>query len=182
MNEVFRQLLSPWAPPQDTSADAATLGAALSDAVHNAGVLENEIDVLEKNLQNTKGERDKILSKIVGILDRMGARSVTTEDGIPVSVAEHYNVKVVDALALADWLDAAGMGSIVKTGYSFPKGEDTASIDAVCSQLGIDYEKEVGIHPMTLKKAIREIHETTGVVPPPTAAVVSVFRQAKISK
>jgi hypothetical protein len=135
----------------------------------------------EEQLANLRRHYDSILTDdIPALLHEHGLSSVKMSDGTEVGLQMVYTVKVKDKLKLVEYLEETGNDAIVKMEYDFPKGTNLLDVDAYLADLGIDYTKEITVHHMSLKKAIKEHLESGGDRPPEEAAEVNVYERAKV--
>jgi hypothetical protein len=153
----------------------------ISALIKRADKVIEEIDDLEEITRQRKADLARILEEdIPAVLHENGLTSVDLADGRTILVDTMINVVQVDKKALASWLEANGMGSIVKTNLDFGKSEDMYLVRQALRGLGVDFQENETVHPQTLKKAMRELLEAGGLAPPDDIARVTVFEKARI--
>lgn len=116
------------------------------------------------------------------LLHEAGLTSAPLDDGTTITLEQVCNVKVADKSNLAAWLEGHEYDSIVKTALEFPKGTDMSEITSRLDNEGIDYSKSLDIHPMSLKKVMKEHIASGGEYPPEDVAEVTIFERAKIKE
>lgn len=145
-------------------------------------------DDFERSLASVKelasiyqGELDRIYNdEIPAILHEHGLLAAPLEDGRTVTLEQVCNVSQGDKAALGVWLTDNGYDSVIKTSLEFPKGSDTTEIEDVLARSGMDYTKETFVHPMTLKKVMKDHIQEGGEYPPEEAAKVTIFERSRV--
>lgn len=155
----------------------------LSSLIKRASGLDEEITDLEDIIRDRKEALAQILEEdIPAVLHENGLMAAPLADGRMVTIEQIINVSVVDKQALNGWLEYHEYDAVIKTNLDFGKGVDVSDIENYCHSNNIQYTKDSGVHPMTLKKVIRDHLEGGGIVPPENVAKVSVFERAKIKE
>jgi hypothetical protein len=155
----------------------------LSILIRKVTTLDAEIEDLESSLKARKEERDSVLEEdIPCILHENGLASAPLSDGRTVVIDSIVNVSQGDKELLQNWLQVNGYDSVIKTNFQFPKGSDVSAFEAQLREDGVDFSKEINIHPMTLKKVMADHIKEGGEYPPEAAAKVSIFERAKIKE
>jgi hypothetical protein len=155
----------------------------LSSLIDKVARFDKEIAEFEAIVKERKEFRDKILEDdIPAVLHENGLSSAPLADGRVVSIDNIVNVSQLDKEKLRTWLEFNGYDSVIKTEFQFPKGSDTSYFELMLRDEGMDYTKDIIIHPMTLKALMKEHLGAGGDYPPESAAKVSVFERAKIKE
>jgi len=157
------------------------LSDVLSSLIKRATAIEEEMADLEEIRKQRQEDLDRIMNEdIPAVLHENGLLSAPLADGRVISIEQMVNVSQQDKRTLAAWLEGQGYDSVIRTNLEFPKGSDLSSVESLLRESGVDYTKEIFVHPMTLKKVIREHIEAGGAYPPEEALKVSIFERAKI--
>lgn len=157
------------------------LSDVLSDLIKRATKIDEELADLDEIRKGRQADYDRIMQEdIPAVLHENGLLSAPLADGRTITVEQVMTCSQQDKAALAAWLAGQGYDSIIKTELDFGKGVDISEVESLIGKLGIEYTKENTVHPMTLKKVIKEHLEAGGVYPPEEAVRVSIFERAKI--
>jgi hypothetical protein len=139
------------------------------------------IKLLEDILNYYKTKRHTLVTKdIPSVMQQMGISKATTTDGLSVKVNKEVSVKEVNKVKLMEWAVSNGYEDHIKTFLKFGKGDFNQDIEAYLSEQGISYEKDVGIHPQTLKKIIKDRIDAEEELPSDNLIEVKTFNIAKI--
>jgi hypothetical protein len=156
---------------------------SLSILIDKVSGYDKEIADLDAVIKERKEYRDKILEDdIPSLLHENGLEYAPLSDGRVVSIDSIVSVSQLDKEKLRTWLEMNGYDSVIKTEFQFPKGSDTSYFEVMLRDEGVDFSKEIIIHPMTLKALMKEHLGSGGDYPPETAAKVSVYERAKIKE
>ncbi len=159
------------------------IGDILSSLINRAYALDEEIADLENIIKGRKEALARILEEdIPAVLHENGLLSAPLADGRMVTIEQIVNVSVLDKVALNGWLAYHEYDAVIKTNLDFGKGVDVSDIEDYCRSNNIQYTKDSGVHPMTLKKVIKDHIEGGGIVPPENVAKISLFERAKIKE
>ncbi len=155
----------------------------LSALIKKVEAFDEEIEGLEEIVKQRKDDRDRILQDdIPAVLHENGLASAPLADGRTVIIEQVLSCSQKDTVMLGWWLEENGYDSVIKTTLEFPKGSDTSEAESVLKASGVDYTKQTSVHPMTLKKVIRDHLDAGGTYPPEEAVVVNVFERSKIKE
>jgi len=153
----------------------------LDRLIKKASWLEENIHDMESVIAGLQKELDALYQDdIPSVLHENGLSSAPLADGRTVVIDQICNVKQGDKPALGKWLEANGYDAVIRTSLEFPKGSDTSEAERLLQETGVDYVKDTYIHPMTLKKVMKDHITGGGNYPPEEAAVVTMFERAKI--
>ena len=142
-----------------------------------------KISIIENLLKHYKEVRDEILrTDIPMLMAEYGMRSAETMDGTKIGMSTFYETKQLDKQALADWLEMAGYGSIIKDNLALSKGSFDDRLESFLAINGYTYSRDSSINGMQLKAAVKEHLEGGGEFPPTDAISVSIYEQANIKK
>lgn len=156
---------------------------SLSKCISLVARYDDEIADLEEILSRAKADRDHILEEdIPMILRSNGLASAPLADGRTVTVEQIVSVTTTDKDRLSAWLKYHGYDSVIRTEIDFGKGVDVDAVETFLSDSGIDYQKTDSVHPMTLKKVMREHIENGGIIPGEDVAKVHIYERAKIKE
>ena len=141
--------------------------------------------ILEQVVKHYQGKLKDIENKqIPDVLMELELAMVKTTDGLSVGLKTEYTVSVLDPDYLCSWMETRGGGHLWKTALKFEKGEPIEAVIKKAEELGLSYERKSEIHPMTLKKFVKDYVEggtgEGGI--PETAAQVSMFTHATIKR
>ena len=149
--------------------------------VRKADVIKAEIDDLEASLKRRKADYERIFTdELVAFMRENGLVSCELDDGRRIIVEEFFNVKKGDPAFLFPWLDENGMSSIIKTDFTFARGQDLHEAKVWLSRNGIQYKEETDVAWNSLQKAIKEHVQNGGEYPPPEVAFVNVFNKCVV--
>lgn len=160
----------------------------LNEKVEEMGAAAEQVAAAEGDLKSAKAQF-KFLSEVVipGLLDDVGLKSCETSSGKKVKVQENIRASIpaekeLDAFA---WLEENGHGSVIKNQIiiALERGEDDLSnaVADALNDLGVNFDRKRGVHPMTLGALIKELLEEGVPVP---LDLFGAFRQrvAKVGK
>lgn len=157
------------------------VASVLDRLIERASLIEGKIAKLEDEASLLKDDLRLIYEEeLPCVLHENGLLAAPLEDGRTVVIEQVVNVKQGDKRSLAAWLAARNYDSVIKTTLEFPKGSDTTAAEDVLHAQGVDYTKDLTVHPMTLKKVMREHIEAGGDYPPEEAATVTIYERAKV--
>ena len=155
----------------------------LSSLIKRASALDEEIEDLEEIVKQRKADRDRIMQDdIPSVLHENGLLSAPLADGRTVAIEQVLTTQTVSKPMLFKWLEENDYDQIIRTELSFTRGTPMQEIELSLVKLGVEYEKDITVHPMTLKSVVRA-HLEAGMEPPPIDAVrYSYFERAKIKE
>jgi hypothetical protein len=155
----------------------------LSALIKRASSLDEEIDDLEEIVRQRTADRDRILcDDIPTVLHENGLMSAPLEDGRTVSIEQVLTHTVVSKANLFKWLTENDYDQVIRTELSFTKGTPMQEIELSLVKMGVEYEKDTTVHPMSLKSVLRA-HMDAGCEPPPIDVVrMNIFERAKIKE
>ena len=140
--------------------------AYLREAIsrHNA-----EIMSLERNL-------------IPKVMFDEGKRSIEFLDGSKIEIKSDLSASLKDAdlFLLKQWLKGHGYDSIVKEKCYLDMDELTVDQKETLEEAGIQLDSELDCHTGSFKKAIKEIFDECGDLPPEQVTKVKFYDQAVI--
>jgi len=161
------------AAARDTAPIASDgLLASLADMVTRAADLERDLaEIEDMRALRAARLRDLIEELIPAAMGEAGLASFKTSNGTTVSVERVFDGTLgkgkdesVDAHEqrverALEWLDENGHDGIIKVGYEvrLVRG-DTAADEAMkeaLTQIGVDFKRDEGVHPQTLKAFVR---------------------------
>jgi hypothetical protein len=143
---------------------------------HKKEELETELAEIKKKIHNLM-ERD-----LVNLFGELNLTSLTLEaegnyPAMKFDKTTYYNAKIPEdkeAEAFA-WLHDHGHGDIVKTvvSASFGMGERESAeqVEAAISQLGVDFNSKLSVHPSTLKAFAKSEIEAGNALPMETLGI-----------
>lgn len=155
----------------------------LVNAIENEFGKYPSIKLLEDVINHYKLKRHALVTQLIPeLMQQMGVKKVTTVDGVPVDIRKEVNVKIEgkDKIKLIQWLIDEGYGDYIKDTLKFGKGELDDEIESYLKSKGKSYEKDSGIHPMSLKKIISDRIEDEEQLPSEDMAEILTFSIAKI--
>lgn len=157
------------------------VGNMLKMLIEQAADTERLLAQAESVAQDLRDSLAKIYEDdIPTLLHSEGLLAAPLEDGRTVVIDQVCNVKVANREALDAWLAEHEYDAVIKTSLEFPKGSDTSAAESLLKESGVDYTKETFVHPMTLKKVMKDHIGSGGEYPPEDAAVVNIFERAKV--
>lgn len=114
------------------------------------------IPMLEEVLKYYKREEKRILSE--DLLEWMQENDQVNfeTDDFKVSINTYVSAKVLNPDDAFNWLSNHQYGDLIKDTLEFPKGEFNVDAQAALEALGLSYTKKSGIHPMSLKKIMKD--------------------------
>lgn len=150
-------------------------GASAAETVNTGGLksvaeLARRIRDTEEEIQRTEAflkERNEMLRKMTdedlpSVLEELGLKSFTLEDGSKVEVKPLYGASIPGARKeeAFEWLREHGFDDIIKNDIvcSFGRGEDdkAAEFAQVARERGLTPEQKQLVHAQTLKAWVRE--------------------------
>ena len=139
------------------------------------------IKMLEDLLSFYKSKKEKILvDDIPSYMAENGLKSTVLENGKAVSIDTFYSAKILDKEAFVEYLVENKADGIIKSELTFDRGEDITGLKTILAQYGYSYSLNEEIHPMSLKKLVRETMESGEELPSKDVLSVQVFSKAKI--
>lgn len=155
------------------------IGAAMKLALAYKGRVEE----LESELADVKSDLKSVeTDTIPSIFHEYGFTEATLDDGTKVKLKSYINPEVQDEAAFFAWLEAHGMGAIIKDQVDLGKGQFDAKIKEFLEQGGYDYTRKTSVHPMTLKATVGKLMELGEELPTENILTVSVFEKAEIKQ
>jgi hypothetical protein len=144
------------------------------------------IKLLEDILGHYKCIRNALRTIIIpDILKQAGLTETVTKSGISIKLDRDLTVESVAAMPepkkdqLYKWIAKNGGKSLLKDILKLGKGEFNKALENFLQEGGYDYEKESGIHPMSLKKFLTDL-KTDGKEIPENVIHTELFDVAKI--
>lgn len=130
---------------------------------------------------------DLAMREIPDLLEEVGVDTITTKDGLKVSIKEtvHAKIKVDDRAEAYEWLDRNGHSALIRRNVVVPfQKEDTEKCEKLVNALEADYPDlsvDMNVHPSTLRSFVkREIEEDEDF--PRKLFGVFIRKQATIEK
>jgi hypothetical protein len=114
------------------------------------------------------------------ILLETGFSEVKTISGLSVKIETHYSAKVLDEPKFFQWARANGLGDVIR--YTFDVSDNDALIvqGLLKEEIG-DFESSIKLHPMTLKKIIKDRSIAGEPLPTDDVCKVSIFNKARVT-
>lgn len=139
------------------------------------------IKLIEDVLSYYKKKRHILTTvDIPNIMSQMGIKKATTLDELQVVVQPEVSCEVKDKEKLMSWAIDNLYGDYIKDTLKFGKGELDQEVEEFLQAKGKSYEKDSGIHPMSLKKIISDRIKDEEKLPDESIIDIKVFNRAKI--
>ena len=145
---------------------------SLADQVEKLNTLDQEVEILEKNLKQKKKDFEYLSGEVIPtMMAEMGLSQLKLMDGSSVDVKPNYsaNITIANRDAAFNWLRNNGLGDIIKNeiSVSFGRNEDNKAADyaALASERGYQPTQKLKVEPMTLKALVRERIESGKEMP-----------------
>ena len=149
--------------------------------------LEQELERAEDEVKRVKAELDQVRQvELPNALSELGVESWTLTNGFSITSKPKYFASIPkdrkdEAFA---WLEEHNLDAVIKNVVSaeFGKGENDLAVQAVQElvSLGFRPQKEMSVHPMTLKSLVKDLIER-GVEFPMDLFGAGVVLEAKIT-
>ena len=153
----------------------------ITTAMQQARGYRESIEALEATLAEEKQLLEEVeTDTIPSIFHEYGFSEATLDDGTKVKLKSYVSPKVVDDSALYAWLEANGMGAVIKDQIDLGKGQFDAAIKEFLEQGGYEYSRKTSVHPQTLKATVSRLMEQGEELPPENVLTISVFEKAEI--
>jgi hypothetical protein len=146
---------------------------------------ELPMQYLEAALKFYKRESDWLEKDVIpDFMMKENRRSVEFLDGTKISVKAELNASLsgIPLEPVADWLDARGLGGIVKRSYYLDQAEVNEDQIKDLEKQGIQVHADLSINTNSLKKTLKEHYEQTNELPDSEVMIVSFFNHAVIKK
>ncbi len=145
---------------------------SLADQVEKLNTLDQEVEILEKNLKQKKKDFEYLSGEVIPtMMAEMGLSQLKLMDGSSVDVKPNYsaNITIANRDAAFNWLRTNGLGDIIKNeiSVSFGRNEDNKAADyvALAAERGYQPTQKLKVEPMTLKALVRERIESGKEMP-----------------
>ena len=145
---------------------------SLADQVEKLNTLDQEVEILEKNLKQKKKDFEYLSGEVIPtMMAEMGLSQLKLMDGSLIDVKPNYsaNITIANRDAAFNWLRTNGLGDIIKNeiSVSFGRNEDNKAADyaALASERGYQPTQKLKVEPMTLKALVRERIESGKEMP-----------------
>jgi len=145
---------------------------SLADQVEKLNTLDQEVEILEKNLKQKKKDFEYLSGEVIPtMMAEMGLSQLKLMDGSSVDVKPNYsaNITIANRDAAFNWLRINGLGDIIKNeiSVSFGRNEDNKAADyvALAAERGYQPTQKLKVEPMTLKALVRERIESGKEMP-----------------
>ena len=136
---------------------------SLADQVEKLNTLDQEVEILEKNLKQKKKDFEYLSGEVIPtMMAEMGLSQLKLMDGSLIDVKPNYsaNITIANRDAAFNWLRTNGLGDIIKNeiSVSFGRNEDNKAADyaALAAERGYQPTQKLKVEPMTLKALVRE--------------------------
>ena len=136
---------------------------SLADQVEKLNFLDQEVEILEKNLKQKKKDFEYLSGEVIPtMMAEMGLSHLKLMDGSSVDVKPNYSASITLANreAAFNWLRNNGLGDIIKNeiSVSFGRNEDNKAADyaTLAQERGFQPTQKLKVEPMTLKALVRE--------------------------
>ena len=136
---------------------------SLADQVEKLNFLDQEVEILEKNLKQKKKDFEYLSGEVIPtMMAEMGLSHLKLMDGSSVDVKPNYSASITIANkdAAFQWLRDNNLGDIIKNeiSVSFGRNEDNKAADyaSLASERGYQPTQKLKVEPMTLKALVRE--------------------------
>ena len=136
---------------------------SLADQVEKLNTLDQEVEILEKNLKQKKKDFEYLSGEVIPtMMAEMGLSQLKLMDGSSVDVKPNYsaNITIANRDAAFQWLRNNGLGDIIKNeiSVSFGRNEDNKAADYanLAAERGYQPTQKLKVEPMTLKALVRE--------------------------
>ena len=136
---------------------------SLADQVQKLNTLDQEIELIEKNLKQKKKDFEHLSGEVIPtMMAEMGLSHLKLMDGSSIDVKPNYSASITIANrdAAFQWLRDNNLGDIIKNeiSVSFGRNEDTKAADYanLASERGYQPTQKLKVEPMTLKALVRE--------------------------
>jgi hypothetical protein len=145
---------------------------SLADQVEKLNTLDQEVEILEKNLKQKKKDFEYLSGEVIPtMMAEMGLSQLKLMDGSLIDVKPNYsaNITIANRDAAFNWLRTNGLGDIIKNeiSVSFGRNEDNKAADyvALAAERGYQPTQKLKVEPMTLKALVRERIESGKEMP-----------------
>ena len=145
---------------------------SLADQVEKLNTLDQEVEILEKNLKQKKKDFEYLSGEVIPtMMAEMGLSQLKLMDGSLIDVKPNYsaNITIANRDAAFNWLRNNGLGDIIKNeiSVSFGRNEDNKAADyaALAAERGYQPTQKLKVEPMTLKALVRERIESGKEMP-----------------
>jgi hypothetical protein len=145
---------------------------SLADQVEKLNTLDQEVEILEKNLKQKKKDFEYLSGEVIPtMMAEMGLSQLKLMDGSLIDVKPNYsaNITIANRDAAFKWLRTNGLGDIIKNeiSVSFGRNEDNKAADyaALAAERGYQPTQKLKVEPMTLKALVRERIESGKEMP-----------------
>ena len=136
---------------------------SLADQVEKLNTLDQEVEILEKNLKQKKKDFEYLSGEVIPtMMAEMGLSQLKLMDGSLIDVKPNYsaNITIANRDAAFNWLRTNGLGDIIKNeiSVSFGRNEDNKAADYanLAAERGYQPTQKLKVEPMTLKALVRE--------------------------
>ena len=136
---------------------------SLADQVEKLNTLDQEVEILEKNLKQKKKDFEYLSGEVIPtMMAEMGLSQLKLMDGSLIDVKPNYsaNITIANRDAAFNWLRTNGLGDIIKNeiSVSFGRNEDNKAADyvALAAERGYQPTQKLKVEPMTLKALVLE--------------------------
>jgi hypothetical protein len=156
---------------------------SLADQVEKLNFLDQEVEILEKNLKQKKKDFEYLSGEVIPtMMAEMGLSHLNLMDGSSVDVKPNYSasISIANREKAFTWLRDNGLGDIIKNEIlvSFGRNEDNKAADYANLAKGQGFQptQKMKVEPMTLKALVRERIEAGKEMP---TEIFSVFTENK---
>lgn len=163
----------------------------LSDLSEKCGQqleLENQVEMIEKELKDTKEKLNRLSQvDIPDLMHELGVSNFTLTNGLKVQVSPFYGAKISEENSerAFNWLEDHGHEGIIKGEliimYKRTDKQRLGQFFDLARELGFLTKDKLSVHPMTLKAFVKEQLTESNELPRELFGVYTGW-QTKISK
>lgn len=131
-----------------------------------AAVIEEHEELVENAEKQLKRVKEELLNyqiELAAQMDEKGITTFTTSNGRKISVKDELRVTLLgeDRKRSTDWLEANGLGGILKKQItvSLGRGSSSSPLEEAIRALGLPFDKKDDVPWNTLSKCMRELLE-----------------------